>query len=64
MVAFVFIRYGRDLSNHKQLRSAVLAFAAASFLSAAIAGFFGAMLNKAAPVQGGTSIPLSRGEMK
>jgi uncharacterized membrane protein len=64
MVAFVFLRYGRDLSNHKQLRSAVLAFAAASFLAASIAGFFGAMLNKVAPVQSGPSIQLSRGESK
>jgi hypothetical protein len=64
MVAFVFIRYGSDLGNHKRLRSAVLAFAAASFLAAAIAGFFGAMINKAAPVQGGPSIQLSRGESR
>jgi len=53
MVASVFIRYGRELSNHKQLRTAVLSFAAASFLAAGIAGFFGAMINKYAPVQGG-----------
>ncbi|MGO9340184.1 MAG: hypothetical protein ACLPY1_22035 [Terracidiphilus sp.] len=64
MVAFVFIRYGRELRNHKGLRSAVLAFAAASFLAAAIAGLFGAMINKYAPVQGGPTIQLSRGEMK
>jgi len=64
VVAFIFLRYGRDLSNHKQLRSAVLAFAAASFLAAAIAGFFGAMLNKAAPVHGGPAIQVSSGESK
>ena len=62
MVAFVFIRYGRDLSNHRQLRAAVLGFAAASFLAAGVAGFFGAMINKNAPVQGGPAIQLSRGE--
>ena len=62
MVAFVFIRYGRDLKNHKQLRMAVLAFAAASFVAAGIAGFFGAMINKYAPVQGGHTIQLTRGE--
>jgi hypothetical protein len=60
-VAFVFIRYGRDLANHKQLRAAVLAFAAASFIAAGIAGCFGAMLNKNAPIQGGPSIQLSHG---
>jgi hypothetical protein len=64
MAAFVFIRYGRDLGNHKQLRSAVLGFAAASFIAAAIAGFFGAMINKASPVQGGPAIQLSSGESK
>jgi hypothetical protein len=60
-VAFVFIRYGRDLRNHRQLRSAVLCFAAASFLAAGIAGFFGAMITKVAPVRGGDTIQLSGG---
>jgi hypothetical protein len=64
MVAFVFIRYGRDLKNHRQLRAAVLCFAAASFVSAGIAGFFGAMINKTAPVQGGQTIHLIGGEQK
>jgi hypothetical protein len=61
MVAFVFIRYGRELRNHRQLRTAVLAFAAASFIAAGIAGFFGAMINKNAPVQGGDTMMLSQG---
>ncbi len=61
MAAYVFIRYGRDLANHKQLRAAVLGFAAASFLAAGIAGFFGAMINKYAPVHGGASVQLTRG---
>ncbi len=64
MVAFVFIRYGRDLKNHRQLRAAVLCFAVASFVAAGIAGFFGAMINKDAPVQGGHTIQLSQGEEK
>jgi uncharacterized membrane protein len=64
MVAFVFIRYGRDLRNHRQLRAAVLCFAVASFVVAGIAGFFGAMLNKYAPVQGGHVIQLSQGQDK
>jgi hypothetical protein len=50
MVAFVFIRYGSNLGEHKQLRRAVLGFALASFVAAGIAGFFGAMINKNAPV--------------
>jgi hypothetical protein len=59
LVAFVFIRYGRDLRNHKQLRVGVLSFTLASFVAAGVAGFFGAMINKYAPVQGGHSIQLS-----
>jgi hypothetical protein len=64
MTAFVFIRYGRDLKNHRQLRAAVLSFATASFVAAGIAGFCGAMINKYAPVQGGATIQLSQGEEK
>lgn len=64
VVAFVFIRYGRDLRNHRQLRTAVLAFTMASLVAAAIAGFFGGMINKYAPVQGGNTIDLSRGDGK
>jgi hypothetical protein len=64
MVAFVFIKYGRDLRNHRYLRTAVLSFTAASFLTAAVAGFFGAMINKYAPIQGGQNIQLSHGEDK
>ena len=64
MVAFVFIRYGRELKNHKPLRTAILSFAVASFVAAGIAGFFGAMINKYAPIQGGSIIQLNRGEHK
>lgn len=61
MVAYVFVRYGRDLKNHPALRTAVLCFAAASFAAAGIAGFWGAMLNKYAPVHGGQMIQLRDG---
>jgi uncharacterized membrane protein len=64
MVAFVFFKYGLDLKNHKQLRAGVLLFALASFVSAGVAGFFGAMLDKHAPVQGGQTIQLSNGAAK
>ena len=64
MATSVFLRYGRDLGNHRQLRAAVLGFVAASFLAAGIAGFFGAMIDKYAPVQGGETIQLSGGEAK
>ena len=61
MVAYVVIRYGRNLGEHWQLRRAVLSFAAASFAAAAIAGFFGAMINKHAPVQ---EIPAAHSMLK
>jgi hypothetical protein len=61
MVAFVFAKYGRDLANHRQLRAAVLGFALASLVAAGIAGFFGAMIDKYAPVQGGPTIQLGLG---
>jgi len=64
MVAFVFIRYGRDLRNHRQLRSAVLCFTLVSLLAAGVAGLFGALINKQAPVQGGHTIQLSGGGEK
>jgi hypothetical protein len=64
MVAFVFLRYGRELGRHRQLRAAVLGFAMVSFVAAGVAGFFGAMINKHAPVQGGAVISLSDGGEK
>jgi len=64
MAASVFLQYGRDLKNHKQLRAGVLAFVLVSFVSAGVAGFFGAMLDKYAPVQGGPTIQLMKGEAK
>jgi uncharacterized membrane protein len=62
MAAAVVLRYGRDLRNHPQLRTAVLSFTLVSFLAAGIAGFFGAMLVKNAPVEGGQRIHLMDGE--
>ena len=64
MAAFIFFKYGRDLKNHRQLRAGVLAFVLASFVSAGVAGFFGAMLDKYAPVQGGKTIQLIKGEAR
>ena len=64
MVAFVFARYGRELGRHRQLRAAVLGFAVVSFAAAGVAGVFGAMINKHAPVQGGAVISLSDGGAK
>lgn len=58
MAAAVVFRYGRQLGSHPQLRRAVLSFVVVSFVAAGIAGFFGAMLNKNAPVKGGRTIQI------
>jgi hypothetical protein len=60
MVAYVFIRYGPSLTRHRLLRGAVLGFTAAAFLATAVAGMFGALLNKYAPIKGGPEIVLMR----
>ena len=62
MAAAVALRYGRGMASQPRLRAAVLGFTLVSFLAAGVAGFFGAMLNKHAPVEGGSVIRLSRGE--
>lgn len=64
MAAAVFFQYGRDLRRHPQLRNVVLGFTMVSFLAAAIAGFFGAMINKNAPVEGGATIHIVNGGEK
>lgn len=61
MVAYVFIKYGPQLALQRQMRNAVLGFTAAAFLATAVAGVFGAFLNKYAPVRGGAEIVLMRG---
>lgn len=62
MVAYVYAKYGAALNRHKNLRKAVLMFAVAAFFATAVAGAFGAFLNKYAPVRGGDIIHLMKGE--
>jgi hypothetical protein len=62
MAAAVVFRYGRALPAHRPLRNAVLGFTLISFLAAGIAGFFGAMINKNAPVEGGATYQIVPGE--
>jgi hypothetical protein len=62
MAAFVAIRYARDLKNHHQLRFALHGFLITSLFAAGIAGLFGAMLDKNAPIEGGQTIHLVQGE--
>lgn len=61
MACAVFNKYRRNLRNHPELRALVLSFVAVSFIAAGIAGFFGAMLNKQVPVQGGRTVRLLQG---
>jgi hypothetical protein len=56
MVAALFLRYGRNLRQFPLLRRTAIIFTLASFIGAGVAGFFGAMINKYAPIQGGVNI--------
>lgn len=62
MVAFVLLRHRDAWRADRQVRKAVLGFAAGGFLAAIIAGGWGAMIDKAAPIRGGRTIQLMRGE--
>jgi hypothetical protein len=62
MTAAVFARHGRNLKVQPELRTAVLSFVWISLAAAAIAGFFGAMINKNAPVTGGSTIHIAEGK--
>jgi hypothetical protein len=59
-VAFNFCRYGERLREMKGLRNATVALLALAFAATGVAGFFGAMLNKFAPVRGGPDLVLMR----
>lgn len=61
MVAYIFIKYGSDLSKHRQVRKATFVFALTAFIAAALAGMFGAILNKKAPIRGGTIVTIMQG---
>ena len=60
-VAYVFLHYRLQLRQHDGMRKAVIALIALAFFAAGTAGFFGAMLNKNAPVRGGANIVLMGG---
>lgn len=63
MAAAVFSQYRRSLRNHPPLRNAVLGFVLISLVAAGLAGFWGAMINKHAPVEGGHTIRILGGEL-
>ena len=58
MVAYVLTKYRLSIREHPQIRKTVLVFALVAFGAAGTAGLFGAMLNKYAPVNGGSTIHL------
>ena len=62
MVAYVTLRYGRAITRPRHMRTAVLGFAVAAFVATGVAGAFGAVLNKYAPLRGGSVIVLMEGE--
>ncbi|MEO7066732.1 MAG: hypothetical protein ABI114_07470 [Rhodanobacter sp.] len=62
-VAWIVARYGTHLRSLKALRNAVFGLLALAFLAVCISGFFGAMLNKHAPVRGGGNIVLMTGQV-
>jgi len=64
MVAYVTMKYGRAIVQHRNMRIGVLAFTVAAFVATGIAGAFGAFLNKYAPIRGGQVIILMQGAVK
>ena len=58
MVAYVYGKYGRMLAYQRQIRLAAFVFVVVAFVATAIAGAFGAFLNKYAPVRGGPTIQI------
>ena len=59
-VAFVMLRHRALWNADRQLRRTVFGFAGVALLAAAIAGGWGAMIDKAAPVRGGNTIQFMR----
>jgi hypothetical protein len=63
-VAIVVLRYGADLTRYAELRTGLLTLVIVSLVAAGVAGFFGAMLNKEAPIDGGFTIRFVHGGSK
>ena len=62
MVAFVLLRHRAAWNADRQARNAVLGFAVVGLLAAVLAGGWGAMIDKAAPISGGRTINLMQGK--
>jgi hypothetical protein len=61
MVAYVLAKYWGEFRRHTQMKRAILVFMATALLATGIAGFFGMMVDKSAPVQGGGTITFQVG---
>lgn len=59
-VVFLVLRHRALWRAHRGVRTAVLAFAVTAFVTAAIAGAWGALIDKAAPVRGGHTFLMVR----
>jgi hypothetical protein len=62
MVAYVVMKYRAALTGQRQIRTAALVFTIVAFVATGVAGAFGAFLNKYAPVRGGPTIQLIKGD--
>lgn len=60
LVAYLVWRYRGELRQFPSVRRAATAFAAVAVFTTLVAGFFGAMLDKAAPLQGGNTVKFFR----
>ena len=59
-LAYLVVRHGAELATVRRIRAAAFGLALLAFIAVGVAGFFGAMLNKFAPVRGGGTITLLR----
>lgn len=58
MIAYVMTKQRSAIRAYPQFRKVVITFALVAFGAAAIAAFFGAMINKHAPLEGGSPVHL------
>lgn len=61
MVAYVLAKYRGGIRQHPRVKRAVIAFTVVALLAGGVAGGFGALIDKAAPVEGGGVVRLMGG---
>lgn len=61
MVAYVVTKYRSAIAEHPGVKRGAIAFTAAALLAAGIAGGWGALIDKAAPVEGGGTVQIMGG---